>query len=70
MFPPAPHLILEDLPESWIFTRLVNSVIIFFSVKGIKKSFGKSHSRGISCEWTEQGGDSPEGVTPDSWVRQ
>lgn len=32
--PPASHLILKDLPESWIFTGLVNSVVIFFQPRG------------------------------------
>lgn len=61
MFPPPPYLILKDLPESWIFTGLVNSVVIFFSASGIKKSFSERHSPGISCEWTEQLGGSPAG---------
>lgn len=39
MFPPTPHLILEDLPESWILTGLVNSVVIFFFSQGDKEIF-------------------------------
>lgn len=49
MFPPLPHLILKDLPESWIFTGLVNSVVIFFSAKGIKKSLERATHWGLAA---------------------